>query len=98
MFALLTPCTVSDLPCPCRSSDKAKVLAEAKDAEALLTADQAVDATLYVKVMEKVLEKGDAYVASELKRLNSMISADSVSAVKKTLFQRRANVLKAFTE
>ena len=80
------------------SSDKAAVLAEAKDAEALLTADEAVDASLYVKIMEKVVEKGNKYVATELKRLTGLIDADSISETKKTLFQRRANVLRAFTE
>lgn len=80
------------------STDKAKALAEAKDAEALLTADEAVDASVYIKVMEKVVEKGDGYVASELARLGKMISAESVNPVKKTLFQRKVNVLTAFTE
>ena len=80
------------------SSDKAAGLAEAKDAEALLTADEAVDASLYVKIMEKVVEKGNKYVATELKRLTGLIDADSISETKKTLFQRRANVLRAFTE
>ena len=66
--------------------------------EALLTADDAVDATLYVKVMEKVVEKGSTYVSTELKRVTGMAEADSVSPAKKTLFQRRMNVLTAFTE
>ncbi len=80
------------------SADKAAVLAEAKEAEGLLTADDAVDASVYIKIMEKVIEKGDKYVSGELKRVNGMISADSISAVKKTTFQRKANVLRAFTE
>ncbi len=48
--------------------------------------------------MEKTIEKGDKYPATELKRLEAMIASDSISAVKKTLFQLRANVLRAFTD
>jgi protein disulfide-isomerase A6 len=78
-------------------ADKAAILEEAKEAEALLTADEAVDAGLYIKAMEKVIEKGASYLTSEVARLNGMVAAESVSPAKKTLFMKRINVLKAFS-
>lgn len=46
--------------------------------------------------MKKVLAKGSGYVSKEIARLQGMINSDSVSAVKKTLFQVRTNILKQF--
>ncbi len=49
-----------------------------------------------MQTMEKVLEKGTKYVATELKRLNGMIDSDVVAPSKKTAFMLKANVLSVF--
>lgn len=43
-----------------------------------------------------MIEKGASYAADELKRLTGMIESEVVSAVKKTAFMLKANVLSAF--
>ncbi len=60
------------------------------------TLDDMVVCCLRAQIMEKILEKGDSYASTELKRLNSMIDSDVVNAGKKTAFMLRVNVLAAF--
>jgi len=77
-------------------ADKAAILKEAKGTVSILTPAEVDSANLYIKVMEKIIEKGAGYPAAELKRLNTMIDGDGVSPSKKTAFMLRANVLAAF--
>ncbi|KAL7747687.1 hypothetical protein RI367_006976 [Sorochytrium milnesiophthora] len=50
----------------------------------------------YIKTMEKIAEKGDAYVEKEIARLERLRNDDAVSRAKKDLFSVRINILKAF--
>jgi hypothetical protein len=85
------------------------VIAAAKHevSETLVSALQAAIAELegtdavfgkeYLTTAQKVLTKGGAaYVAKELKRLDSIISGKSVVPEKKSAFQLRRNLLAAF--
>ena len=53
-------------------------------------------ANMYVAVAKKVIAKGNAYLATEGKRLSNMINGNSVSPLKKTNFMLRRNVISAF--
>jgi len=77
-------------------ADKSSILADAKSSVAILTPAEAEAANVYIKIMEKILEKGAGYPATELKRLSGMINNDGVNPSKKTAFMIRANILSAF--
>ena len=51
---------------------------------------------LYIKAIQKILDRGTIYVEMEITRLEKMIQSDSVSEEKKTLFILRQNILRAF--
>jgi len=52
-------------------------------------------ATYYVKVMKKVVDKGNDFVKTEIERLGRMLSGD-LSAKKSDEFTKRQNILKKF--
>ncbi|RYY35814.1 hypothetical protein EON62_02220 [archaeon] len=52
--------------------------------------------SLLVQVMAKALEKGEAWVKKEAKRLAGLLSSDSIAKSKKTDLSLRKNVLAAF--
>jgi protein disulfide-isomerase A6 len=80
------------------SKDKKGVLAEAQDvASSLPTPAEKAKADVYLKIMGKILEKGDAYVAKELARVTGMISSESIAKSKKTELQIKKNVLDVFS-
>ena len=51
----------------------------------------------YVKVMEKVLERGDDYTQQETDRLLAIIDSDKVSESRKEEFRLRINSLASFS-
>uniref|UniRef100_A0A1X7SEZ8 Endoplasmic reticulum resident protein 29 C-terminal domain-containing protein n=1 Tax=Amphimedon queenslandica TaxID=400682 RepID=A0A1X7SEZ8_AMPQE len=53
-------------------------------------------ADYYVKVMNKVQEKGDSYIENESERLGRMVDGKKVSAKKSDEFTKRRNVLRKF--
>ncbi|KNE54550.1 protein disulfide-isomerase domain [Allomyces macrogynus ATCC 38327] len=55
-------------------------------------------AALYVKAMEKVVAKGDEYLAKESARLQKLLKDETVVQAKKDLFATRANILRTFQE
>jgi len=70
-------------------------LAKAKDlAAGQFSADR--KAAVYVKVMEKVKEKGEGYLAAETERVNKILSGH-VTAEKKAELTDKIRVLNAFT-
>lgn len=77
-------------------ANKAAVLKDAKASLSILTKEELESANVYIKTMEKIIEKGASYAAKEAKRLNGMIDSDVVSASKKTAFMVKANILAAF--
>lgn len=74
------------------------LISKLKDAVAKLSGQKKDDGKLYVKIAQKIAEKGNDYVDSEIARLENMVSSPSVSAKKKTLFYRRKNILAAFQQ
>ena len=50
----------------------------------------------YVKVLERIKQKGPGYVGEELKRLQGLLDKDSISAEKKKLFMIRKDILESF--
>lgn len=75
-------------------SKREQVLAEAT--KLANEAGEQSDASLYVGVMKKILEKGNNYAASETSRLERMLASGNVKADKLDSFYKRKNVLKQF--
>lgn len=50
---------------------------------------------MYVKVLEKAVEKGDAYLSTEKARVDKMLSGGGVSAAKVDELSRKSSVLGA---
>lgn len=67
-----------------------------KAAAASLTGEDAKHAMQYVAVAEKIVAKGLGYLDTEIARLGGMLSKPSIQAEKKTEFQLKQNILKAF--
>lgn len=78
------------------ASDKAAALAAAKVAVGELSGKDVAKADVYIKAMEKIIQKGTGYVATEMARLQSLIDSDSTPKTKKVDFAVRRNVLAAF--
>jgi protein disulfide-isomerase A6 len=57
------------------SSDKAALIKEAKEAVAKLEGEDKSNGELYVKYMEKTVEKGVEYLSKEQARLEKMLSS-----------------------
>lgn len=80
------------------AEDKSAVVAEAKAAVEQLEGDSKANGDLYVKYMEKAVEKGADYLKTEHARLDKMISSGSVNAAKVDEMSRKTSVLSAFVE
>lgn len=76
-------------------ADKKELVAEAKKIAADLTGQDKVNAEQYFKIMAKVDEKGNDYVAKEIARLENILKG-SVAVNKRTGFELRRNALQAF--
>ena len=74
----------------------AALLANLKSALESLAAKEQDAAKMYVSTVEKVMKKGADYVTKEIARLSGMVASATVSPSKKTFFQLRLNVLRAF--
>lgn len=67
-----------------------------EEAKSLIDAQEnPKDATYYTKVMERVQSKGDAFITSEIERLNRLLDG-AISAKKNDEFSVRRNILKQF--
>lgn len=64
-------------------------------AEGLETEEDKKNAKVYVKLMEKILEKGDDYVAAETKRVGALAEG-KLTNDKKEMFKTRINILSSF--
>lgn len=77
-----------------KSSDKAAVLTRTKEAAA--TAKETDAAAYYVRVMEKITEKGADWAQKENDRLNQMLNGGKMAEAKKADMQLKMNRLSAF--
>lgn len=75
-----------------------ELVAEANAVLASLDGPAAENGKHYVKVMEKILDKGAGYVAAEIKRLSGMLDKDSISPEKRMLFMVRKDILESFAK
>ena len=53
-------------------------------------------AEVYVKVMRKILEKGDDFLRSETERVDSLRKGAKITGDKKAEMERRLNILQSF--
>lgn len=53
---------------------------------------------VYVKVMNKLLDKGFEFLSLEIRRVESLIKDGQVTTDQKTEMQRRLNILQAFLQ
>ncbi len=69
-----------------------------KSASSNYSGRQSESANIYTSIASKIIANGPEYVLNEIKRLNQMIASESVSAVKKTNFMIRRNILLVFAK
>jgi len=78
------------------ASSKESVQIEAEQALALLEDDaEKKSGKFYVKVMKRILAKGEGYLATEPARLKRLLDSN-ISDGKKEEFKKRINVLSSF--
>ncbi|RWS05176.1 endoplasmic reticulum resident protein 29-like protein [Dinothrombium tinctorium] len=75
--------------------NREKFLKLAQEKAANLKEDEKKSAEVYIKVMQKVIERGDKFVESEQERVKNII-AGKVSDTKKSEMQARLNILQSF--
>lgn len=73
-----------------------KLVEDLKAVAASLDGAAKVHGEQYVNVAKKIVAKGKGYVDTERRRLTSMLTGDSVNALKKTAFMVKRNILNAF--
>jgi len=74
---------------------KKKILSKATSAKEGVNAESMDSAKAYVRVMKKIIEKGDGFVDTEIARINKLKEGRLTDA-KQQLFTRRLNVLSTF--
>jgi len=77
-------------------SDKAEVVAKAKEVAAGLTGEEKSKAELYLKFFDAFVGKDEEYLTAQIARLERMLDGASLSPVKQDEFTVRVNVLKSF--
>jgi hypothetical protein len=76
---------------------KSKLIAEAeKEAESLTAEKEKASANMYIKTMQKVVEKGADFVGTEIERLEKLRSG-KLSDKKKEQIGDRLNILATFS-
>lgn len=77
-------------------SERAEIL---KKAEALEVEEKRKGTKkIYLSIMQKVIDDGDSYIASERKRLNKLLKEKDIKPEKKGQTEKRANILQAFAD
>lgn len=77
-------------------SDRKEILRQSEDEwDKVSLGSERKSAEVYVKVMRKILEKGDGFLASELSRVNAL-SKGKLAKEKKDEMDRRLNILMSF--
>ena len=78
--------------------DRQTVYKEAQDKAAKIeNASDKFKADVYVKTMAKVMEKGDEFIGTEIKRVEKL-SGGSVSSKKKGQLKERVSILTSFQQ
>mmetsp|Transcript_27918 Transcript_27918/g.61277 ORF Transcript_27918/g.61277 Transcript_27918/m.61277 type:complete len:250 (-) Transcript_27918:220-969(-) len=79
------------------AADKSALIKEAKAKIAKVAAEEKENAELYVKLMEKAVEKGVDYLAKEKSRLEKMLGSGGVHSSKVDEMSRKASILGALS-
>lgn len=77
-------------------NDRQEILYKAKVFEETLPETQRAAAKVYVKMMERILERGDIFVQTEQTRLEGLLKGKLSNEKKRTMEERR-NILQSFT-
>ncbi|XP_024939869.1 endoplasmic reticulum resident protein 29 [Cephus cinctus] len=77
-------------------SERKKILERAKIFEDTLSEEQRTAAKVYVKLMERIMERGDVFVQTEQTRLEGLLKG-KLSNDKKRVMEERRNILQSFT-
>ncbi|KAF7392837.1 endoplasmic reticulum resident protein 29 [Vespula maculifrons] len=77
-------------------NDRQEILHKAKVFEEILPETQRAAAKVYVKTMERILERGDIFVQTEQTRLEGLLKGKLSDEKKRTMEERR-NILQSFT-
>ena len=67
-----------------------KVIEELKESKDKTSGD------IYIKLMQKVLERGDKFLLSELERVKNLLSGGKMNDAKKKNLQQRVNIIQSF--
>ncbi|KAH0550617.1 endoplasmic reticulum resident protein 29 [Cotesia glomerata] len=82
-----------------KTADEAKrkeILSQAKNLEKTLPEEQKLAAKVYMKMMDKIMEKGDEFVKSEHTRINGLLKK-KLSDDKKRTMEEKKNILQSFS-
>ena len=75
--------------------DRKSILKQAQDVAAKLNQDKKQSAKVYLKLMERVIERGDIFLQSERERVNNLLSGQ-MSEQKKKQLMITLNILESF--
>lgn len=79
------------------ATDRAAYFKEAQDLAATLKFDKdKIPAEIYIKMMQKVIEKGNSFIGTEIDRVKKIMT-ERMPDNKKGQLQQRLNVLYSFT-
>ncbi|XP_077995557.1 endoplasmic reticulum resident protein 29-like isoform X1 [Glandiceps talaboti] len=78
------------------NAERQKIMSDAEKEVEALRGDTKARGEIYVKTMKKVLEKGYAFIDTEIKRVKNM-QEKKVKAEKKEQFKDRLNILNSFS-
>lgn len=78
------------------ASNRQEILNKAKVFEDTLPEEQRAAAKVYVKTMERILDRGDVFVQTEQTRLEGLLKG-KLSTEKKRTMEERRNILHSFT-
>ena len=78
--------------------ERKELIQEAKvEKEKLHTVEDKDSAEIYIKVMEKVLDKGEDFVENERKRVMSIMEKEKLTETKLKTMNAKLNILKTFS-
>ncbi|EZA50355.1 hypothetical protein DMN91_003822 [Ooceraea biroi] len=77
--------------------ERQEILKKTKIFEETLPEEQREAAKVYVKTMEKILERGDVFIQTEETRIQGLLYRGKLSEQKKRTMEERRNILQSFS-
>jgi len=78
------------------TEDREKLLEEASKVTDGLEGKDKSSGDIYLKLMQKVIERGDKFVLSELERVKNLLSGGKMNDSKRKDLQQRVNIIQSF--